>query len=234
MFISSKTTNKLQDAISRVQENGRFAIEFITQDVRMADYFMECSTADKDPNAIMGTNNDSDSSNLIVNGTDTITVRQTTGPCDSRQVTAITYSIRLGANGQPSLYQTRQVTPVGGATVTDTDELIEGIENMQILYGVDTDPPIVTEDAEEVSGTPNYYVPAVNVVTATTGWDDVVAIRLSLLARSDNNVTSQTLADVYNAYNAANGLTSAPALSADDKRIRRMYSATITLRNRLK
>jgi type IV pilus assembly protein PilW len=223
MFITTKSTNKLQDAVSRVQENGRFALEFITQDVRMADYFMECSTADKDPIAITGTDNDSTDAN-IVDGTDTITVRQTTGPCSSRQINTITYFIRIGANNQPSLYKTTQITNVAGTITTNTDELIEGIENMQILYGVDTDPPIITDATQEVSGTPNYYVSA-DLVANNNNWDNVVAVQISLLAGTmDDNVTSQAVPYTYN------GVTTTPT----DNRMRRVYNATITLRNRLK
>lgn len=38
VFVSSKHTYRVQDALSRVQESGRFATDFITKDVRMAGY----------------------------------------------------------------------------------------------------------------------------------------------------------------------------------------------------
>jgi len=38
IFVSSKHTYRVQDALSRVQESGRFASDFITKDVRMAGY----------------------------------------------------------------------------------------------------------------------------------------------------------------------------------------------------
>lgn len=219
MFITSKNTNKLQDAVSRVQENGRFAMEFITQDVRQADYFMECSTANKDANAIMGTDNDTTDPALI-DGTDTITLRQTIGSCDQRQLIATTYSIRAGANGQPALYRTTQTTPTGGATTTTTQELVEGVENMQILYGVDTDP--ITDTAEY--SIPNYYVAANAVVNTAVGWDDVAAIQISLLVKTvEDNIVADPLPYTYN------GVTTTPT----DKRIRRVYNSTITLRNRV-
>jgi type IV pilus assembly protein PilW len=230
MFITSKNTNKLQDAVSRVQENGRFAVEFITEDVRMADYFMECSTASKDLLAVTGTDNDTTDPNII-DGTDTITVRQTTGACDSRQTTAVTYSIRTGANGGPSLYkQINNAAP---------QELVEGVEQMQILYGVDTD----TSAADRAEyGVPDYYVPA-NVVASNTNWDDVLAIKISLLVRSDNKVTSDTSPDTYNAYRAYNSLPASVMPDLDtcgttnaatcDTRMRRMYNSTIAVRNRI-
>lgn len=41
MFLASKTTYRLQDAMARVQENGRFAVSFLASDIRMAG-FMGC------------------------------------------------------------------------------------------------------------------------------------------------------------------------------------------------
>jgi type IV pilus assembly protein PilW len=38
IFASSKHTYRVQDALSRVQESGRFASDFVTKDVRMAGY----------------------------------------------------------------------------------------------------------------------------------------------------------------------------------------------------
>lgn len=41
MFLASKTTYRVQDAMARVQENGRFAVSFLASDIRMAG-FMGC------------------------------------------------------------------------------------------------------------------------------------------------------------------------------------------------
>ncbi|MNZ44031.1 hypothetical protein D3C78_616500 [compost metagenome] len=41
MFLASKTTYRLQEAMARVQENGRFAVNFLASDIRMAG-FMGC------------------------------------------------------------------------------------------------------------------------------------------------------------------------------------------------
>lgn len=88
--------------------------------------------------------------------------------------------------------------------------LIEGIENMQILYGEDTDG----------DNTPNYYVPANSVVSM----NQVVSIRVSLLAVSLNdNLTPQSIPFTFN------GATTTPA----DRRLRHVVSSTIAVRNRL-
>src|SRR5690606_34540503 len=39
IFASSRTTYHMQDGLSRMQENGRFALDFLTRDLRMGGYF---------------------------------------------------------------------------------------------------------------------------------------------------------------------------------------------------
>lgn len=43
IFIGNKQTYRVQDAMARLQENGRFAVKFITKDIRMAG-FMGCAS----------------------------------------------------------------------------------------------------------------------------------------------------------------------------------------------
>lgn len=39
IYLSSKQSFRMQEALSRVQENGRFALEFLSRDIRMADFW---------------------------------------------------------------------------------------------------------------------------------------------------------------------------------------------------
>lgn len=97
-------------------------------------------------------------------------------------------------------------TDNGGTTV----ELAEGVQNMQLLFGEDTG----------TDGNPDYYVPADQV----TDMDNVVSIRVSLLLRTDQDfIAFQPLAFTYN------GGTTTPT----DRRIRRVFTATVAVRNRL-
>ena len=70
---------------------------------------------------------------------------------------SIQYSIRSGAGGQPALFQ-------------NNDELVEGIENMQILYGEDTNG----------DNTPDHYV----AVGGVGDMERVVSVRVALTART--------------------------------------------------
>ncbi len=115
--------------------------------------------------------------------------------------------IGKGASGEPALFRRQLNTDTTGIT---TQELVEGVENMQVTYGEDTDG----------DKTPNYFVTAANV----TNWENVVAARITLLLRSsDDNITQSNQTYTYN------GAT----VTATDRRLRRVFTTTIAIRNRL-
>lgn len=114
-----------------------------------------------------------------------------------------------GAAGAiPSLYVAR----LGhDAKPSEPEEVLSYVENMQILYGEDT-----SED-----NSPNYYVSGNSV----TDWGKVVSIKISLLMRSrNNNLLPDTQSISFNGAQVR--------LAKDDRYLRRVYSSTISLRNR--
>ena len=114
-----------------------------------------------------------------------------------------TYSIQSNPSGIPALYRS-----INGSV---PQELIEGVENMQILYGEDTDN----------DKTPNNYLPA---GTAGLNLDNVISIRVSLLIRTlEDKIATQS--QPYTIF----GVTTTPA----DRIFRRVFTSTIALRNRL-
>lgn len=129
------------------------------------------------------------------------------GDGDLYQMAIKIFYIRLNPSGIPSLYR----------TVNDvTEELVEGIENMKILYGEDTD----------ADGAPNYYLPA-NLVDMSR----VVAVRVSIVAVTlENNLTEQA-----NPITVFGAPYTRPTYTPPtvDKRIRRVLTSTIVIRNRL-
>jgi len=116
------------------------------------------------------------------------------------ELQTVTYSIAVGASGEPALWRSENGVDV---------ELIEGIEQMQVLYGIDTD----------ADNSANQYV----VSTAVANMLNVMSVRLMLLVRSDTDGVTED-AQVYN-YNGAN-------TTAADQRLRQVFSTTIALRNR--
>jgi len=204
VFTSNQQTYRVTENLSRLQENGRFAIEFIARDVREANYKACLDATFLMPNAITGLNNQS---TVIYGATvisDTITViKSTVVPCAApASATSVdpaqTFSIQAGASGLPSLYN-------------NAGELVEGIESLQILYGEDTD----------TDGSPNNQVPA---GTVALNMDKVVSVRISLGAMTiEDNLTQQ--ANPVSVFGAA---YTPPAV---DRKIRRVFSTTIALRN---
>ncbi|MBS4050676.1 MAG: PilW family protein [Methylomonas sp.] len=324
IFLNTKQTYRMQEGLSRLQENGRFAMEFISQDVRMAGFFgclsnnfsmanVENELDDQTDfawdisNPLMGYNDVTNAFTVISNvvvGTDVIAMRGLFGDsipliapysdsaqmfvdpafnadcpsgsattCHEGEILMVTdctqgtifqatnttdigggsgvnvvhsvnntftpgntapatftksygpgaqiarlktyaYYIRLNPGNQPALYRSELTTSGNATNAMSAQELIEGIEDMQITYGVDTD----------ADGTPNSYLTANNIIAAN--WPLVVSVRISLLARTiaDNLSASAVPYD----YNGADDITPA------DRRLRRAFTTTIALRNRLR
>lgn len=119
------------------------------------------------------------------------------------RLVTVSYFIAPGASvaGSRSLWR-----KVGVGT---PEELAEGVENMQILYGEDTD------NDRSV----NRYVTAENV----TDMNQVMSFKLSfLMATLEDKITSAPQPYTFN------GATMTPA----DRKLRRVFSSVVTLRNR--
>jgi type IV pilus assembly protein PilW len=209
IFSSSKQTNRMEENLSRMQENARFAMDRIARDVRQAGY-RECLTAAIVP--ITGTNG-------ATNAPDRITLQQSTGDCVPPAAVApvtetTTYSIQAGASGRPSLF--RATAPAAAV------ELVEGIQNMQILYGEDL-------DMIPATGISTDYVANRYVAFGTAGLNRarVVSIRISLLVSSMDDNLIPTIANTF-PYNGTN-----IAIVPPDRRLRRVFTSTIAARNRL-
>ncbi len=116
IFLSSKQTYATNNALSRVQESGRFAMDFLTQDIRNTGYKGQClgqplthGTIDilwRLDNPIGGWNNISNKqpthlTDTPVTGTDTIRIKLAAGPGEVQAAsgnTATNNTISLGAN----------------------------------------------------------------------------------------------------------------------------------------
>lgn len=119
---------------------------------------------------------------------------------------ATTYFIRLGAGGTPALWSYE----VGSATI---QELVEGVENLQVLYGMDDNNDDIVDR----------YVDA-KVVNDAGEWNLVLSARISLLmATLEQNLTTEPQSVTYN------GAT----VVGNDGRIRRVIDTTVGVRNRV-
>ncbi len=110
----------------------------------------------------------------------------------------ITFTVAPGSEGQPALFRNGQ-------------EFLDGIEDLQIVYGEDIDG----------SGVANYYVPANQVVDM----DNVISIRFAVVTRSYNDNLTGGLTQNYTVLGTD--------VIAADSRLRQVYTSTVTVRNRL-
>ena len=141
-------------------------------------------------------------------------------PVDIMIFRARRYFVGEDQDGNPGLYrQIFEANPNNPANAFEeyAERLIDGVENMQILYGEDT------------SG--NRVPDAYRTATAVADWQDVVSIKLALLfATVDEDFTAplDTKAD----YQLLDAAPFDPTPAADDHRRRKIVEATVSLRNR--
>ena len=137
------------------------------------------------------------------------------------------YYIGNNPNGVPSLYRLR-LGQSGGNAAAVAEELVEGVEDMQITYGVDTSNPAT---CSQTDGVVDAYVTSSNVAATAPcaspadDWKKVLSVRIRLLMRTEDNIASQPQAYFYT--NPLNATT------PTDRRLRKVFTTTIAVRNRI-
>jgi type IV pilus assembly protein PilW len=119
------------------------------------------------------------------------------------------------ATNPPALFR-RTLSTTGAAGTPE--ELVEGVEDMQILYGENTN--------DDNNSAADRFVPADQVTT----WSNVVSVRITLLVQSlEDNLVTSPQAYTFNGvtYDGAVGNGSNPP----DNKLRRVFTTTINLRN---
>ena len=130
----------------------------------------------------------------------------------------ITYYIGVNSNNVPGLFMWR----TGPDWVGPAQELVEGVENMQILYGEDT---ALNADGSRSPRSADRYVPA----SLVANWANVVSARIAFLVRSQNaSLTGTEIGWDPTTFNLL-GTTVGPI---NDTQRRRVFTTTVQLRNR--
>lgn len=129
-----------------------------------------------------------------------------------KMITSV-YFVGTNASGNPALYR----RGIGGGGVQATEELVEGVETMQVLFGEDTN----------ADGLANRYVDA-----NSANMDNVVSVRIGLLMRSIDQMAPETDNNTWTVVDADVGTTGAPPTHPADRRLRYVFSTTIKIRNR--
>ncbi|MDD7805550.1 MAG: PilW family protein [Endozoicomonas sp. (ex Botrylloides leachii)] len=125
-------------------------------------------------------------------------------------ISTTAYYVRESA-GVPVLYRKRAGEMVSGSTLA-AEALVEGIENMRVLYGYDTDN----------DGVVNQYLPPIDMMPYSDDWKKILSIKVELLVRSLRETAAEP--DPY--------FFAGKKVIPKNHYIRRVVVATVDLRNR--
>lgn len=226
VFIGTRVSYRYHKNLVTLQNNARFAVDYMSRSIRMTAY--QGNSASEwvlgplvndigGVQALVGTDNDAIASNAIKDGTDSITVVYE-GNADGYIKDCLGTAIAAGAQATNtfsiSTQNELQCSTDNGLTNTI---LIDDVESMQLLYGVDT-------SGDQIA---NQYVTAGNV----TDTDEVVSIRIGLLFSSKDDGLTPVIDQ--RTYTALDQVVYGPGAYAGDRKFRRYVATTVKLRNRL-
>jgi type IV pilus assembly protein PilW len=189
-LLGSRQANRTHDDLSRMQESGRQALEILGTAIRQAGYKADADAAFAGV-ALLGTNSTPD----------TITIQydaQQDGEADC-----------TGANVAAGALVTYAFTVNGSRELTCNGTAVaDNIEDMQIVYGLDSNGDGIIESYQEAGGVADF--------------GQVAAVRVNLLVRGPS-----THAATGNQTYTFNGA----GVTKTDGFLRQVFSATFTVRN---
>lgn len=242
IFSTNKTAYRYNNSIAEVQNNGAYALDFVVNQIAQIGYVPAWSGyGDQDMNGdgysdrrdlelwAYGAKAPLEGVDLGGDKSDSMTINVFVDPasvdCVGKAVTAaspgaFTGPAGVAAAGAPGFGVSNMLAVAGGALTCNGVVVAEGVENMQILYGVDI--PVVGA-AKPYDGVVDSYLDWSEIAPADRL--NILSVRVSLLVASteqvrsgDNTKTNQMLDEAI-----------APA---KDRKLRTVYTATVRLRNR--
>ena len=131
-------------------------------------------------------------------------------------ISTTSYYVSLNPSNIPALFRRINGNPA--------QELVEGIEQMQIVYGVDFN------DDNNI----DYYTRAgVTELDTPEEWGRVVSVRISMLVRTIEDLIAETPQSYIFPLTNDVGSENNVVTIAPDRRIRRVFTSTIAVRNRI-
>ncbi len=243
VFMGTSRTARTQDAASRLDDSGRFALDSVLRVVRLAGYSNWGGIAGGPRGYQAGTDPvlaGADGADVTTGFSDSLTMRYygsgtAVGAADGSVVDCLGNPVPEGATFADRVVNTFSVRLTAGVRELTCDNgsgpvaLVSGIDSFQVLYGLDL------AGADRV---PELWASATDV---GVNWDQVVAVRVSLMVAGDANSrginadsANYSLFDSFYNNAADQGTTySASAQSADARaRLRKVFTGTVFLRNR--
>ena len=204
-LVSARKSNNVQSALSELTSSGRFGLDQLTRDLRMAGYRDSDWTLGPIDFSLSATDGDS------ADGGDGISITYEASRDCAFLVPAVVNRDGIAGTSDDNIGIVTNVYQVVDGTLQCNGQTITGgVEEMQVYFGEDT-------DATDVA---NRWVAA---SAANLDMARVVSVRIHLLARTNgNNVSS--IAMPYRFDNAQRD-------AVDDGQFRREFSVTVALRN---
>ena len=211
LYANTLESSAQMNSTARVQESGRFAIEHIGRSLRMARFDDPVTTGSAAVvPALIGTTSSDTSLSLVgftlKSGTDVVSTSYEGAP-QTRDCQGITVASDTWVTNTYALSDANELIC---GTAANPVVVAEGVEDMQILYGVDTDNP--------ADFTANRYL----VSAGVSDWSQVVSVKVSMLINSVDEVFATTI----------HGCPSCDTFTPTaDRLLRAEFHTTIRLRN---
>jgi type IV pilus assembly protein PilW len=223
IFLSGRASFLTQEQLGRLQENGRYAFYVMTKELQRAGYRPQVWEPPALGFALTANTTDGGSAlpdavelqyetNRDCNGAfnaNTVSVAQPDGtlidvPDSYHKLVSFTVT-------DNQLVFVCSYGPINGALVQQINSPVAtGVENLQIQYG------------EDLTG--NFSVGSWVDAGDWSDFSNVVAVRLALMVRTPEPFTTEPDAETYDLYSLTTD-------SVNDRRIRRVYSGQVSLRN---
>lgn len=160
---------------------------------------------------------------VTMNGTIDRYTPQPAGQTMLYRAESLVYYVAPGASGRPALWRARSDS-AGAYPVANREELVEGIESLQFIFGLDR---VEDLDTEVPSGYIDVYHSATAITDTAEHWRRVGTVQVGMLASSpDPAAAGEAVANPR-----VMGVAFTPP--AGDTRYRASYESTVALRNRL-
>ena len=243
LYSGAKHSYLLQDGLTRVQEDGRIAINLITKEVRKAGFRKPVwndpglGYAPLTAASINGADGANDTLQIMyMDALDCRGLINANFDPDTTEARALYKRVTFAVDNADNLLWTCEYGPNPGGLVAQVSNqvVIDGVESFEVLYGIDTNfPPNFSINAWTTADniTPNaticlqsqYLCEAGNLINSLR--DGIpVALKIGLLIVSpdmtglDRDTQPFTILDVAVA-------------EQNDNRLRKAYTTTVTLRN---
>ena len=223
IYSSSKKSSLLQQSLASFQESQRFALDLLSRDLRMAGFFNQNKPTNIKPvpKFLVGDDNSKDGGG---NTSDSITIKyEADTDCLGHNIEDGDVGYKGSPNGDNMVINTYSILNetlyCEGNAGGGKRALIEGVVNMQVLYGEDLSPFKAGE-----ARTADHYIHIEEADVNDTNFERIKTVRIALLFKTNTPIKTKAESVSYK-------LLDAPDITVNDKYRREVVVTTIALRN---